>query len=83
MASHFYSSKPYYFCKNPWSYCLRFCSDGELVSLQVVKKHGDLALSEYARVGRAISLYEVGDKEDAFIEMEDVSVSLKGYPGKH
>ncbi|MCO5564744.1 hypothetical protein L7F22_018412 [Adiantum nelumboides] len=50
---------------------------------QVVKEHGDLALAEYARVGRAISLYEVGDKEEAFVEMEDVSLSLKGYPEVH
>lgn len=44
---------------------------------------GDLALAEYARVGRAISLYEVGDREQAFVEMEDVSVNLKGYPEVH
>ncbi|KAI5076109.1 hypothetical protein GOP47_0008174 [Adiantum capillus-veneris] len=50
---------------------------------QVIKEHGDLALAEYARVGRAICLYEVGDKEEAFVEMEDVSVSLKGYPEVH
>lgn len=49
----------------------------------VIKEDGDLALAEYARVGRAISLYEVGDKEEAFVEMEDVSVSLKGYPEVH
>ncbi|KAH7422998.1 hypothetical protein KP509_12G034800 [Ceratopteris richardii] len=50
---------------------------------QVIKEDGDLALSEYARVGRAIALYEVGDREEAFIELEDVSVSLKGYPEVH
>ncbi|KAG4122426.1 hypothetical protein ERO13_D11G266900v2 [Gossypium hirsutum] len=31
---------------------------------------------------RALALYEVGDKEEAFAEMEDVSISLKGYPGE-
>lgn len=50
---------------------------------QIIEKDADLALAEYARVGRAISLYEVGDKEAAFVEMEDVSLSLKGYPEVH
>jgi hypothetical protein len=35
----------------------------------VVEKYKDLAL------------YEVGDREEAIAEMEDVSISLKGYPG--
>lgn len=48
---------------------------------QVVKDYKDFALSDYARVGRAIALYEVGDNEEAIAEMEDVSISLKGYPG--
>ncbi|KAL8134212.1 uncharacterized protein LOC141712838 [Apium graveolens] len=50
---------------------------------QVVKDYKDFALSDYARVGRAIALYEVGDKEEAIAEMEDVSISLKGYPEVH
>ena len=28
-----------------------------------------------------MALYEVGDREEAIAEMEDVSISLKGYPG--
>lgn len=32
-------------------------------------------------MGRALALYEVGDREEAIAEMEDVSISLKGYPG--
>ena len=48
---------------------------------QVVESYKDLAFSEYARVGRALALYEVGDREEAIAEMEDVSISLKGYPG--
>ncbi|KAL6223161.1 hypothetical protein ACLB2K_006551 [Fragaria x ananassa] len=35
---------------------------------------------ENARVGRALTLYEVGNRNDAITEMEDVSMSLKGYP---
>ncbi|KAH9548296.1 hypothetical protein CY35_11G081000 [Sphagnum magellanicum] len=50
---------------------------------QITEKAGDLALSEYARVGRALSLYEVGDRGEAILEMEDMSVSLKGYPEIH
>ncbi|PWA34667.1 Tetratricopeptide-like helical [Artemisia annua] len=50
---------------------------------QVVTEYKDFALSEYARVGRALTLYEVGDKNQAIAEMEDVSISLKGSPEVH
>uniref|UniRef100_A0A0E0MKF7 Tetratricopeptide repeat protein n=1 Tax=Oryza punctata TaxID=4537 RepID=A0A0E0MKF7_ORYPU len=49
----------------------------------VVSEYKDLSLSEYARVGRALVLYEVGDRDDAIAEMEDVSVALRGYPEIH
>lgn len=48
----------------------------------MVQDYKDLAFSEYARVGRALVLYEIGDRDEAIAEMEDVSISLKGYPGK-
>ncbi len=51
------------------------------ISLQVIENYKDFAFSDYARVGRALALYEVGDREEAIAEMEDVSISLKGYPG--
>ncbi|XP_039133465.1 uncharacterized protein LOC120270498 [Dioscorea cayenensis subsp. rotundata] len=49
----------------------------------VIKDYKDLAFTEYARVGRALALYEVGDRDEAIAEMEDVSISLKGYPEIH
>ncbi|XVF16990.1 hypothetical protein REPUB_Repub10bG0078500 [Reevesia pubescens] len=49
----------------------------------VVENYKDFAFSDYARVGRALALYEVGDREEAIVEMEDVSISLKGYPEVH
>ena len=49
----------------------------------VVSGYKDLALSEYARVGRAVVLYEIGDRDESITEMEDVSVALKGYPEIH
>ncbi|KAL9459548.1 hypothetical protein AB3S75_002865 [Citrus x aurantiifolia] len=49
----------------------------------VVENYKEFAFSEYARVGRALALYEVGDREEAIAEMEDVSISLKGYPEVH
>ncbi|XP_023512389.1 uncharacterized protein LOC111777156 [Cucurbita pepo subsp. pepo] len=50
---------------------------------QVIDKYKDFAFSDYARVGRAFALYEIGDREEAIAEMEDVSISLKGYPEVH
>lgn len=49
---------------------------------RVVREYADLALSEYARVGRALVLYEIGDRDESIAEMEDVSIALKGYPGR-
>ncbi|KAJ7957026.1 Tetratricopeptide repeat protein [Quillaja saponaria] len=49
----------------------------------VVSSYKELALTDYARVGRALALYEIGDREQAITEMEDVSISLKGYPEVH
>uniref|UniRef100_A0A2C9URF9 Tetratricopeptide repeat protein n=1 Tax=Manihot esculenta TaxID=3983 RepID=A0A2C9URF9_MANES len=49
----------------------------------VVENYKDFAFSDYARVGRALALYEIGDKDEAIAEMEDVSISLKGYPEVH
>ena len=51
------------------------------ILIQVIEKYKDFAFSDYARVGRALALYEVGDKEEAIVELEDISISLKGYPG--
>ncbi|XP_062007322.1 uncharacterized protein LOC133724581 [Rosa rugosa] len=50
---------------------------------QVIEKYKEFAFSDYARVGRALTLYEVGNRDDAIAEMEDVSMSLKGYPEVH
>ncbi|KAJ3703955.1 hypothetical protein LUZ61_007660 [Rhynchospora tenuis] len=50
---------------------------------QLIRDYKDFALSEYARVGRALILYEIGDRDEAIAEMEDVSISLKGYPEIH
>ncbi|KAJ1685890.1 hypothetical protein LUZ63_017280 [Rhynchospora breviuscula] len=50
---------------------------------QLIRDYKDFALTEYARVGRALVLYEIGDRDEAIAEMEDVSITLKGYPEIH
>ena len=47
----------------------------------MVNDNKDFAFSDYARVGRALVLYGIGDRDESIAEMEDVSISLKGYPG--
>ncbi|KAJ6305602.1 hypothetical protein OIU78_021031 [Salix suchowensis] len=54
-----------------------------LVAFMMVENYKDFAFSDYGRVGRALSLYEIGNREEAIAEMEDVSISLKGYPEIH
>uniref|UniRef100_A0A2N9J7B2 Uncharacterized protein n=1 Tax=Fagus sylvatica TaxID=28930 RepID=A0A2N9J7B2_FAGSY len=56
---------------------------GLVFNMLVIENYKDFAFSDYARVGRALALYEVGDREEAIAEMEDVSISLKGYPEVH
>ncbi|KAL5175884.1 hypothetical protein HKD37_08G021976 [Glycine soja] len=82
---------------NPMHACLWICRELKGTNLQSTTNwyevpihsvnefpcYKDLAFSEYARVGRALTLYEVGDREEAIAEMEDVSISLKGYPEIH
>ena len=46
------------------------------------RRPGPEALSEYARVGWALVLFEIGDRDQSIAEMEDVSIALKGYPGQ-
>ncbi|RWW37777.1 hypothetical protein BHE74_00057065 [Ensete ventricosum] len=48
--------------------------------LKVIRDYKEFAFADYARVGRALVLYEIGDRDEAIAEMEDVSISLKGYP---
>nr|GEX54747.1 tetratricopeptide-like helical [Tanacetum cinerariifolium] len=52
---------------------------GLLKRLQENTKY--FALSEYAIVGGALTLYDVEDKNATITEMEYVSISLKGNPG--
>eukprot|EP00850_Spirogloea_muscicola_P012603 SM000082S22845 [mRNA] locus=s82:207062:207713:- [translate_table: standard] len=50
---------------------------------QVAEEDRDLALSAYARLGRALALYEVGDRGEAILELQDLTLELKGYPEAH
>lgn len=49
----------------------------------IVRQYSDLALSEYARMGRALLLYQVGRVSDALIELEDASVVMHGSAEVH
>lgn len=50
---------------------------------QGVREYSDLALSEYARLGRALLLYQVGDTSQALLELESSEVAMKGYAEVH
>eukprot|EP00879_Flechtneria_rotunda_P009632 GHRR01010079.1.p1 GENE.GHRR01010079.1~~GHRR01010079.1.p1 ORF type:complete len:318 (+),score=120.05 GHRR01010079.1:114-1067(+) len=49
----------------------------------IVHQHPDLALAEYARVGRAFMLYQTGQVDEALIALEDQELSMRGYPEVH
>jgi hypothetical protein len=50
---------------------------------RVVDDYGDLALSEYARFGQALLLYERGDATRAIAGLEDTALALTGRAEAH
>lgn len=50
---------------------------------RVVDSYGDLALSEYARFGRDLVLYERGDATRAIAGLEDSALALRGRAEAH
>jgi tetratricopeptide (TPR) repeat protein len=54
-----------------WHSALRCYSD-------IVNKYSDLALSERARISRALVLYQVGRPDEALLQLEDEEVALRG-----
>lgn len=53
------------------------------VYTEAVRQFPDLALSEYARIGRALLLYQLGDTTQALLELQSSEVSMKGYAEVH
>ncbi|RWW23418.1 hypothetical protein GW17_00012342 [Ensete ventricosum] len=76
------------FSPRPYMFLVSF-SDLVIVRiLKVIRDYKEFAFADYARVGRALVLYEIGDRDEAIAEMEDVSISLKAlaaalYADKH
>mmetsp|Transcript_15901 Transcript_15901/g.49980 ORF Transcript_15901/g.49980 Transcript_15901/m.49980 type:complete len:144 (-) Transcript_15901:122-553(-) len=50
---------------------------------EIVKRYPDLAITEYARLGRALLLFEVGERGEGLLELQDERVVLQGYPEVH
>lgn len=49
----------------------------------IVRQYPDLAITNYAKIGRALLLYQTGSKSQAILELEDLEVSLRGYAEVH
>ncbi|KAI3438764.1 hypothetical protein D9Q98_001182 [Chlorella vulgaris] len=49
----------------------------------VVKQFPDFATTEYARLSRALLLYQLGRTSDAILQLEDLEVALRGYSEVH
>jgi len=50
---------------------------------QIIEKYSDLALAERARISRALLMYQVGQVEDALLQLEDEEVALRGAAEVH
>lgn len=46
---------------------------------EIVHRFPDLAITEYARIHRAIFLYQTGNASRAILELEDEEVNLRGF----
>ena len=45
----------------------------------IIRNYSDLALSQYAHVGRALMLYELGQWPESISELKSVEFRLRGY----
>lgn len=50
---------------------------------KIVSSYPDLAISEYARLRKALMLYQVGKISDAILVLDDEEVALRGYAEVH
>lgn len=50
---------------------------------QITRRFPDLAITNYAKIGRALLLYQTGSKNQAILELEDLEVALRGYAEVH
>ena len=50
---------------------------------QVVRQYPELAITNYARINRALLLYQTGSKSQAILELEDLEASLRGFAEVH
>jgi len=44
----------------------------------IVKRHPALAITEYARLGRALMLFQTGERKQAILQLDDLLVSFVG-----
>ncbi|MEW5302820.1 MAG: hypothetical protein WDW38_004068 [Sanguina aurantia] len=49
----------------------------------IIKEYPDFALTEYARIGRALLLYQLGSTSDAILELQDEEVAMQGRAEVH
>ena len=45
----------------------------------ITRNYNDLALSQYAHVGRALMLYELGQQPEGLSELKTMEARLRGY----
>ncbi|KAG2430318.1 hypothetical protein HYH02_013795 [Chlamydomonas schloesseri] len=50
---------------------------------RLVREHGDLELSYYGRVGRALQAYQLGAVSDSLLALEDEEAALRGAAEVH
>ena len=44
----------------------------------IVRQHPGLAITEYARVGRALMLFQTGQRQQAILQLDDLVVTFVG-----
>lgn len=45
----------------------------------IVRRHPGLAITEYARLGRALMLFQTGQRQQAILQLDDLLVTFVGY----
>lgn len=68
-------------CQRPCTFMIfmQLCLQALDSYTSLVDKYGDLALASYARIGRALLLYQTGQRQESVLELQGLASSLRGY----
>jgi len=50
---------------------------------EIIDRFPELAITQYARIARGLALFQLGDKREAILQLDELAVTLRGKPEVH